>query len=92
MKIELRPHTGLDVRTRREVTLPQDRIFLDGQAVGFVGHKPGDPVCLTERFPEETQAAIAAHVAQIRGVPPRKVAMPPARIRAAEAVVETEEE
>jgi len=41
MQVELKPHRGVHGATHREVDLGQDRIFVDGFCVGYVGRKPG---------------------------------------------------
>lgn len=64
-KIELRPHVGMDLATRQEVDLNQDRIYVDGRAVGYVGRKPDAPINLVRRglgpvMYQEIQAAVLA--------------------------------
>lgn len=38
--IELRPHVGHNTARNCEEDLGQDRIYVDGQAVGYVGREP----------------------------------------------------
>ena len=93
MQIELQPHIGRNTVTGRQQTLDQDRIFVDGRAVGFVNHRPGAAVIMTERLGEFTEQAVAEYVRQARGgVALPKVARPPERRVAETAPVIDEEE
>lgn len=83
MKIELQPHVGKNTVTGRSQDLDQDRIFVDGQAVGIVHHRPGAAVIMTEILGEAIEQAVAEHVKQARGgVAPCKVVRPPKRRQA----------
>lgn len=78
MQIELRPHVGLDVRTKQPVDLEQDMVFLDGRHVGFVGRRPGAPVNFVERLPGSTVQAVLDHVERAREQAPQRWSEPPA--------------
>ncbi len=59
MQIELRPHVGKNVATGLPVDLGQDRIFVDGQHVGYVGRKPDAPINLIfPQLPEDLKTAV----------------------------------
>lgn len=63
MQIELRPHRGVNLATRRETDLGQDRIFVDGVGVGYVARKPDAPINIVERgLGPDVHAAIGAAV------------------------------
>jgi len=55
--------------TKREVDLNQDRIYVDGRAVGYVARKPNAPINLVERGlgPEIHDAIRAAVQAKYGG-------------------------
>jgi hypothetical protein len=59
MQVELRPHRGINLATKREQDLNQDKIYVEGQHVGYVGRKPNAPINLIERgLGPEIQMAI----------------------------------
>lgn len=78
MQIRLEKHVGKTVAGGGLVDLKQDRIFADGELVGYVGRKLGAPINLIMRLPEEAQAAIRQAVDAQYGAAERRVAMPPA--------------
>lgn len=45
MQIKLEPHVGTHLVTGKEITHAQDRVFIDGQFVGYLQH--GDPLILS---------------------------------------------
>lgn len=74
--IELRPHTGID-RAGRLVTFAQDQIFLNGVRVGYVGHSPGETICLIRPADEGTVAEIKRAIAAKHAGPDRSVKTAP---------------
>jgi len=63
MQIDLRPHVGKNVATKREIDLGQDRVFVDGELYGYVGRKPDAPILLIYAdVPADTKDAIRAAV------------------------------
>ena len=62
MSVELRPHYGKHMALGHQVYLNQDRIFLDGRAVGVIGDDPGAVIALTVRLAPADKAAIEAEV------------------------------
>ena len=68
MLVELRDHYGKEVAGRgRQVKLDQQRIFVDGRAVGFIGNRAENKPLLVERFPDHEIAEIERQVQAIRG-------------------------
>ncbi len=83
VKVELKPHMGVAMVRGREVAraLPQQRVFVEGDFVGYVSDTPGRPFCATvpekDLLPEEIEAinqAIAKHHGGIK--PPEMVSVP----------------
>lgn len=64
--IELRPHTGR-MPSGQEVTFAQDQIFVNGVRAGYVGHKPGEGICLIRPADTATVSAIMNMVEEKRG-------------------------
>ena len=63
--IELKPHLGQHLATRREVDTGQDRIFHNGTVVGYVARKADAPINLIyhdlpEAVKEEIRTAVQA--------------------------------
>lgn len=79
MLVELRPHVGVNCNTQeKSVVKNQDRLFVDGVGVGFVGHHPGAKITLTERFSAEKIAEIELQVQKLkRCMEPMKAVQPP---------------
>lgn len=50
-----------------EHELDQYQIFLGAKRLGFIGKKPGSPICFTERFSVAVQDAVKAAVLQLHG-------------------------
>ena len=50
MKVELTSHVAINLATGREQTIPQYRILVDGDLVGYKGWKFGSPCCFIGRF------------------------------------------
>lgn len=79
MQVELRPHIGGHMVTGQPVDLRQDRIFVDGQHVGYVGRSPDAPINLiVSAPPEELTAAVREAVAAKYGPGTRALSAPPA--------------
>jgi len=77
MQVVLTPHVGQHLATKKEVDLNQDRIFVDGNQVGFVARKPDSPICLLRPdFDQELKDAVEAAVRAKYGDQPRKIAEP----------------
>lgn len=60
--IELKQHAGINLATGAEENLSQDRIFVDGRHVGYVGHRTGDYVQLIRDVSEAERKEIDAIV------------------------------
>ncbi len=83
IKVELKRHTGQrTVRGRvRTVELPQFKVYVDGDFVGYVSETPGKPFCAVvpakDLMPEEL-AAIDQEIAKLHGgvQPPASVHVP----------------
>ena len=78
MEIRIEPHRGVNCATKKEVDLGQDRIFLDGQVVGYVGRKENSPIGLIfpRMRPEEEQAIEKAVKERYGGEAARKMSRP----------------
>lgn len=50
-----------------EVDLDQYQIFLGTKRLGFIGKKPGSPICFTERHSVAVQDAVKAAVFHFHG-------------------------
>lgn len=75
--IELKPHIGKSLASRRDVDLGQDRIFLDGEVIGYVGRKPNSPINLIfHGLPEATKTAVQEAVQAKYGGSAAKVSEP----------------
>lgn len=83
VKVELRPHMGESMRRGKlvEVSVGQQRVFVEGDFCGYVGDEPGSPFCPTlppGDFNAEELAAIEVAVTQFHGgVTPRASSMLP---------------
>lgn len=77
MIVELKPHEGRCVRTGQPVRIPQDRVFVDGEAVGYVSHKANSKICLVRRFSPWEVVEIEQQVAAITQSDPRTTSMVP---------------
>lgn len=76
--VVLQEHVGINISTRRPVSLKQDRIFLDGKHVGYVGWQPGAPINLVVRdLSPSTMESIRTAVAEKLGAGDRKLVIPP---------------
>lgn len=75
-ELELRPHTATRIDGRVE-TFAQDQIFLNGMRIGYVGHKPGEAICLIRPADAETVAEIQKLVEEKRGTPASHVQTAP---------------
>lgn len=82
-KVELKQYTCWEKRRGKPVkaTRPQQRIYLDGQFVGYVSDKPGTRFCPTwgrAEFTSEELAAIDAAIKEHHGgvEPPPAARMP----------------
>lgn len=77
MNIELRPHVGKSLASGRAIDLKQDRIFVDGQHVGYVGREVNAPINLIYHdMPEDHIEAIRNAVRGKYGGTADKVAAP----------------
>ena len=77
MNIELRPHVGKSMASGRVIDLQQDRIFVDGQHVGYVARQAGAPINLIyPDIPEDHIESIRGAVAAKYGGAANKVAAP----------------
>lgn len=75
--IELRPHVGKSMASGRVIDLQQDRIFVDGQHVGYVARQAGAPINLIyPDIPEDHIESIRGAVAAKYGGAADKVAAP----------------
>jgi hypothetical protein len=87
--ITLESHIGINIATKLPVELKQDRIYLDGKHVGYVGWQPGAPINLIVRgLPAAIVDDVRAAVAAKHGAGERKLAVPPeipAEVLAAQA-------
>lgn len=78
MQVELRPHIGKHCATGRQVDLGQDRIFVDGFHLGYVGRQPDAPINLIyPDVPEDQQQAIREAVRAKYGGQAERIAAPP---------------
>jgi hypothetical protein len=77
--ITLQAHVGTNIATKVPCDLKQDRIFLDGKLIGYVGRRPEQPINLIVRdLPEEVTGEIRTAVAGKYGDKNRKLVQPPA--------------
>jgi len=77
MDVSLQPHTGTHLATRRTIDLGQDRIFVDGEDVGYVGRRPDAAINLIyPDLPEDTKAAIRQAVRAKYGGAAERMAEP----------------
>lgn len=68
--VELKPHKGIKQSRYGwvESTLDQDVVFVNGVWSGYVGHKPGSPICLIfPDLPEIVLKTVKEKVDAIRG-------------------------
>lgn len=72
-EIELRPHVGRTM-AGTEVVFAQDQIFLNGMRIGYIGHQPGDGICLIRPVDADTLAEIKRVVDEKFGERDRTVA------------------
>lgn len=95
IQVELKQHMGhVTVRGKSvERALPQQRVFVNGDFVGYVSDKPGRPFCATvpekDLLPEEIVAineAIAKHHGGQQ--PPAMVSVPDDKPEADEVVID----
>jgi len=56
------PHVGMNLATGESEDLKQDRIFVDGLHVGYVGHEPGSYIQLIKPVSEVEQTEIEARL------------------------------
>lgn len=77
MFVSFEPHTGIDRRTGLPIDFGQDRVFVDGVEVGFIGRKPGSPMNFIVRADGTVKAAVVAAIVQRWRRAPAKVSMPP---------------
>jgi hypothetical protein len=77
MIVELKPHEGRCVRTGRPIRIPQDRVIVDGEAVGYVSHKANAKICLVRRFSPWEVAEIEEQVAKLTQSGQRTTSMVP---------------
>lgn len=99
IKVELKQHMGfVSVRGKSvKRALPQQRVFVDGDFVGYVSDKPGRPFCATvaekDLLPEEVAAINEAITAHHGGqAPPEMTTVPPADDEADEVTVDTSDD
>jgi hypothetical protein len=99
IKVELKQHMG-NVRLRGKSVqraLPQQRVFVDGDFVGYVSDKPGRPFCATvpekDLLPEEVEAINEA-IAKHHGgqMPPEMATVPDADDQSDSVTVETSDD
>jgi hypothetical protein len=77
MRILLQPMTAKNVATRKEIDTGQDRIFLDGQHVGYVRRKEDSPISLiVTDLSDEAKLAIDEAVRQQYGGDAREIGQP----------------
>lgn len=77
MIVDLKPHNGRCLRTGKPIRIPQDRIFVDGEAVGYLAHKPGSKICLIRRFSPWEVAEIEKQISVITNDERRSTSMVP---------------
>jgi hypothetical protein len=78
MLIQLQPHVGKRLSDSVQIDLKQDRIFVDGQHVGYLARVPDAPINLVVRdLPEATSAAIRQAVQSKYGGAALKLVVPP---------------
>lgn len=67
--IEFVPHIGTTKIGGELVKeeLDQFEIYLGKKRLGFIGKKPGSPICFTERFPAAVQDAVKEAVLRLHG-------------------------
>jgi hypothetical protein len=76
---ELVPHIGKEKNRHGilvDVEMDQWQIMFRGVRVGYVGKKPGSPVCLIRHYPESFHKEVREFVAQQNGEP-SKISQPP---------------
>ena len=78
MIVELKQHKGQSVgRSGRTIIVPQYRIYVDGQAVGYIGWKPGSIIKLTRRYGPIELKEISKQVAALLECDEPATAIPP---------------
>jgi hypothetical protein len=67
MKVELHPHVGLNLATRKEETVPQYRVLVDGKLAAYKSWDFGSKIIFIEKFSPEDIAEIKNQVEHILG-------------------------
>jgi hypothetical protein len=76
--IELRPHVGRKIGSKKKVVFAQDMVFLNKQHIGYLGHGADAPLNLVTRLTEQETVAVMEYCGQQRGGHwPPKVSQPP---------------
>jgi hypothetical protein len=67
MKVELLPHRGINMATRKEETVPQYQVVLDGTLVGYKSWTYGSKIIFITRLTPEELAEVKDQVEHILG-------------------------